>query len=109
MQTKTGTRFLVTKIAHATFATMLVAMVAILALDGPVRAASDAMDAVKSLVNPAVQILADKSTPLKDRQTKLRDLANGYFDYTAMSRSALGMHWKDINDQQRSEEHTSEL
>jgi phospholipid transport system substrate-binding protein len=101
MQTKTGTRFLVTKIAHATFATMLVAMVAILALDGPVRAAGDAMDAVKSLVNPAVQILADKSTPLKDRQTKLRDLANGYFDYTAMSRSALGMHWKDINDQQK--------
>jgi phospholipid transport system substrate-binding protein len=101
MRTKTGTGFLVTKITNAIFATALLAILAILTLDGPARAAGDAMDAVKGLVNPAVQILADKATPLKDRQVKLRDLANGYFDYTAMSRSALGMHWKDINDQQK--------
>ena len=59
-------------------------------------------EVVKALVNPALQILNDKTTPLKDRQQKLRDLVSAdVFDYTAMTRSALGMHWKDINDQQR--------
>jgi len=57
---------------------------------------------VKALVNPALQILNDKSTPLKERQEKLRQLVSGdVFDYTAMARSALGLHWKDLNDQQR--------
>jgi phospholipid transport system substrate-binding protein len=59
-------------------------------------------DLVKSLVNPALQILNDKSAPLKDRQDKLRSLVSGeMFDYSAMTRSAMGLHWKDINDQQR--------
>jgi phospholipid transport system substrate-binding protein len=101
MLTKSDTRSLALKITNAISASVLIALIAILALTAPARAAGDAIDAVKGLVNPAVQILADKSTPLKDRQTKLRDLANGYFDYTAMSRSALGMHWKDLTDQQK--------
>jgi phospholipid transport system substrate-binding protein len=59
-------------------------------------------DVVKALVTPALQILGDKSTPLADRQGKLRSLVSGdVFDFTAMARSALGMHWKDLNDQQR--------
>jgi phospholipid transport system substrate-binding protein len=46
--------------------------------------------------------LGDKSTPLKERQEKLRSLVSGSnFDFTAMARSALGLHWKDLNDQQR--------
>ena len=60
------------------------------------RAAQDPTEVVKALVNPALQILADKTTPLKDRQQKLRDLINGNFDFVAMSRSALGRHWKDL-------------
>ena len=60
------------------------------------------MDVVKGLVTPALQILGDKSAALKDRQEKLRGLVSGsIFDFTAMARSALGLHWKDINDQQR--------
>jgi|SRR5690348_13201464 phospholipid transport system substrate-binding protein len=64
-------------------------------------AAPDPMEVVKSLVTPALQILADKTTPLKERQEKLRNLANSSFDFTAMSRSALGYHWKSLNDQQK--------
>jgi len=67
----------------------------------PARAAHDPTEVVKALVNPVLQILADKTTPLKDRQQKLRDLVNGNFDFVAMSRSALGRHWRDLNDQQR--------
>ena len=58
---------------------------------------------IKALVNPALQILADTTTTLKDRQQKLRDLVSGNFDFVAMSRSALGRHWKDLNDQQRND------
>ena len=67
----------------------------------PAYAAPDPMEVVKALVTPALQILADKSTPLKERQEKLRNLANSSFDFTAMSRSALGYHWKSLNDQQK--------
>ena len=80
----------------------MLAIVAALALAAPASADQSATDLVKSLVNPALQILNDKSTPLKDRQEKLRQLVSAdVFDYTAMARSALGIHWKDLNDQQR--------
>ena len=79
--------------------TIFAAMIAV----APTAYADQApIDVVKSLVNPALQILNDKSTPLKDRQQKLRQLVSGdLFDYTAMARSALGLHWKDLTDQQR--------
>ena len=69
----------------------------------PSARAQGATDVVKALVNPALQILADKQTPLKDRQEKLRNLVSGSFDYTAMSRSALGYQWRSLNDQQRTD------
>jgi phospholipid transport system substrate-binding protein len=68
----------------------------------PAFADQSPTDIVKALVNPALQILNDKATPLKERQQKLRELVSGdVFDYTAMTRSALGIHWRDLNDQQR--------
>jgi len=68
----------------------------------PALADQSPTDVVKGLVNPALQILNDKGTALKDRQQKLRQLVSPeVFDYTAMTRTAMGMHWKDINDQQR--------
>ena len=70
----------------------------------PAQADQGPMDVIKRLVDPALQILGDKSTPLKDRQEQLRGLvSSANFDFTAMSRSALGLHWKDISDQQRTE------
>ena len=81
---------------------MLVAIVATPAIIPIAFADQSPTDVVKGLVNPALQILGDKSTPLKDRQQKLRDLVSpSVFDYTAMTRSAMGLHWRDINDQQR--------
>jgi phospholipid transport system substrate-binding protein len=86
------------KIAGAT----MLAVVALVAVAGPLHADSGPMDVVKGLVTPALQILGDKSTPLKERQEKLRSLvSSSNFDFTAMARSALGLHWKDLNDQQR--------
>jgi len=78
------------------------AAVAMIGVADGAHAAQAPTDVVKSLVNPALQILGDTSTPLKDRQQKLRDLVSGdVFDFTAMARSALGLHWKDISAQQQ--------
>ena len=82
---------------------MVAIIVAAIAMPALVRAEQDPTEVIKALVNPALQILADKTTPLKDRQQKLRDLVNSNFDFIAMSRSALGRHWKDLNDQQRND------
>jgi phospholipid transport system substrate-binding protein len=90
---------------HSTLKTALASMLAIItivAVAVPLHADSGPMDVVKGLVTPALQILGDKSTPLKERQEKLRNLVgSSNFDFTAMARSALGLHWKDLNDQQR--------
>jgi phospholipid transport system substrate-binding protein len=83
---------------------MLLVVVAVGAVALPAHADQGPMDVVKGLVGPALQILGDKSTPLKERQEKLRGLvSSSNFDFTAMARSALGLHWKDINDSQREE------
>src|SRR3984957_17599591 len=82
----------------------MLTIVAMLAQAVPASADQSATDVVKSLVNPALQILNNKSAPLTDRQQKLRNLVSGdMFDYTAMARSALGIHWKELNDQQRND------
>ena len=98
MHTQPESRYSTLKLATAAIFGLIVTISAI-----PVAFADQSpTDVVKGLVNPALQILNDKSAPLKDRQDKLRQLVSGdVFDYTAMTRSALGMHWKDINDQQR--------
>jgi phospholipid transport system substrate-binding protein len=53
------------------------------------------------VANPALKILRDKQGPLKERQAKLRAIANANFDFTWMSRLALGYHWRKITPQQR--------
>ena len=88
-------------LAKMVFAAIIAVLTLAASVPG-VRADQSPTDVVKSLVNPALQILGDTSTPLKDRQQKLRDLVSGnVFDFTAMARSALGLHWKDINAQQQ--------
>ncbi len=84
--------------------TLAAAMFLITAVALPAYAAQGPTDVVKALVNPALQILGDKSASPQDRAQKLRHLITGdVFDFSAMSRSALGMHWKELNDQQRQE------
>jgi phospholipid transport system substrate-binding protein len=98
MTTKPVPRYSSLKLAAAA----MLAIITIAVLAPAASADQSPTDVVKGLVGPALQILNDKSTPLKDRQDKLRQLVSPeVFDYTAMTRSAMGLHWKDINDQQR--------
>jgi len=98
MTTKSAPRYSSLQVAAAA----LLAILTLAALAPAASADQSPTDVVKGLVGPALQILNDKSAPLKDRQDKLRQLVSpDVFDYTAMTRSAMGLHWKDINDQQR--------
>jgi phospholipid transport system substrate-binding protein len=48
-------------------------------------------------------VLRDTSTPLAQRQDKLRQIVAGTFDFTEMAKSALGYHWKQITPAQQQE------
>ena len=87
---------------HLLIGAMLVAT----ALAIPLRAAAaapDPMTIVKATVDKFVGILTDpalKANP-GDRRQKLKDTAAERFDFTEMGRSALGVHWRDLSEQQR--------
>jgi len=102
MSNKPGKRYSAPLSACAAILAVIAIVSTTVAMAPVAYADQSSTDVVKSLVNPALEILNDKSSPLKDRQQKLRQLVSSdVFDYTAMARSALGLHWKDINDQQR--------
>jgi phospholipid transport system substrate-binding protein len=80
---------------------MLSAVLVLIVAAPPARAADDPMQVVKTVANQALEILRDNHSPLKERQEKLREIANAHFDFARMSRLALGYHWRDIDAQQR--------
>ena len=66
-------------------------------------AADDPMTVVKTTVNQALTVLRDKQTPIATRQQKLRDIVSASFDFTTMSKSAMGYYWKQITPDQQQE------
>src|SRR3990170_4302409 len=68
-------------------------------------AAGDAMAEVKATVDHVLRILKNpeyKSAAVERRQ-KLREVIGSHFDFADMSRSALGVHWKSLSQEQRNE------
>jgi len=55
------------------------------------------------MVDQALQILRDKVTPLPQRRRQLRAVIEPRFDFTEMSRSAIGYHWRSLSPQQRND------
>lgn len=55
----------------------------------------------KATVNHALAILANKSMPVVQRRKELRAAIENSFDFTEMSRSALGYHWRSLTPAQR--------
>src|SRR5712692_10214649 len=72
-------------------------------LSRPAYAADDPMAVVKATVDPALQILRDKQTPLGDRQDHLRKIVAASFDFKETARSAMGYHWRNLTPQQQDE------
>jgi phospholipid transport system substrate-binding protein len=65
--------------------------------------ADDPMAVVKTTVNQAMDVLRDSQSPLAQRQDKLREIVAATFDFSEMSKSALGYHWKQITPDQQKE------
>jgi phospholipid transport system substrate-binding protein len=67
------------------------------------NAADTAMIVVQGTVNQAMTVLRDRTQPLPQRQTQLRAIVAQTFDFSEMSRSALGYHWRSISPDQQAE------
>jgi len=82
------------------FATILLA----LAVTGGAKALcaeTTPLDSTRDFVNQALQIMADKQTPVAERQRQLRAVIEPHFDFIAMARQSLGPHWRQLRPEQR--------
>jgi phospholipid transport system substrate-binding protein len=79
------------------------AIVLMLASNRPARASDTAMSATRTMVNHALRIIANGSIPLGHKQRQLRQLVEPNLDFTQMSRSALGYHWRSLTPAQRAQ------
>jgi phospholipid transport system substrate-binding protein len=87
---------------HLLAGAVLVAAALAIALPAA-AAAPDPMTVTKATVDKFVGILSDpalKANP-GDRRQRLKDAAAERFDFAEMGRSALGVHWRELSDQQR--------
>jgi phospholipid transport system substrate-binding protein len=91
------------RVALSVFAWAMFAMMLVGAVVSAPAYASTPTDVVKQVVNQALPVLRDKSTPLPQRRRQLRDLLEGHFDFADMARIALGYHWRELNPTQRAE------
>ncbi|MGH8014301.1 MAG: MlaC/ttg2D family ABC transporter substrate-binding protein [Candidatus Binataceae bacterium] len=73
----------------------------------PCRARADVSGSpttvVQSVVTRALKVLRSKSTSVAQRRDELRQIVAGNFDFAAMSRSALGYHWRTLSNGQRTD------
>jgi phospholipid transport system substrate-binding protein len=98
VESKASSRNLVSRCS----ALLLAAILAVPVLSGNAFA-DDPMTVVKGTVEQALTVLRDKQTPTAERQQKLRDIVSATFDFTTMSKSALGYYWKQITPDQQQE------
>lgn len=86
--------------------TMTLAAV-LLALTASAALALTPTETVKSRVDEALQTLSQTSAASADaaerRRAEIRRAADGLFDFTEMSRRALGRHWADRTPAERAE------
>jgi phospholipid transport system substrate-binding protein len=97
------------KRARGAAAGRIVAALAVVAMLGMTQARGVAradtvgtpMAVAKATVDRALAILANKSMPVVQRRKELREAIENNFDFTEMSRSALGYHWRSLTPAQR--------
>jgi phospholipid transport system substrate-binding protein len=86
----------------ATCAVVLIAST--LAFGASKGAAADDPSAVaQALVNQALSVLGNNQMSLKEKRNRLRTVVRRSFDFTEMSRSALGYHWRNLSPEQRAD------
>jgi phospholipid transport system substrate-binding protein len=95
---------------HGPTARALAALLLMLASAGafaPAPAMADLgstpMGVAQSMVSRAIAVMANKAVPVGQRRRELRAAIESSFDFTEMSRSALGYNWRSITPAQRTE------
>jgi phospholipid transport system substrate-binding protein len=61
------------------------------------------MEVTQTMVNRALQIMANKSAPVQQRRRELRESIENEFDFAEMSKSGLGYHWRTLTPDQRAQ------
>jgi phospholipid transport system substrate-binding protein len=84
-------------------AAALMGLMLLAAAPSPAFAQNGAEAATRDMVDKALNVLADKSAPVAQRRHELRELIEPRFDFTEMSRSALGFHWRSLTPTQRAD------
>jgi len=64
---------------------------------------STPLGVAQSMVSRAIAIMANKAVPVTQRRRDLRAAIESSFDFTEMSRSALGYNWRTITPAQRTD------
>ncbi|MBK8014980.1 MAG: ABC transporter substrate-binding protein [Deltaproteobacteria bacterium] len=71
----------------------------------PAAPGSTVVDRVRASVDRALEILRDPKMQGKantaERHKRLRAVSDEMFDWTAMARKSLGVHWRKLNDKDR--------
>ncbi|HJU29535.1 MAG TPA: ABC transporter substrate-binding protein, partial [Candidatus Binataceae bacterium] len=58
---------------------------------------------VRAAINEATPVFREVSLPREQRDRRLREIADKYFDFDYMARSALGRHWRSLSAAERQE------
>src|ERR1700726_1586296 len=70
---------------------------------GQADTGGSAMAVTQTMVNRALEIMANKSAPVQQRRRQLREAIENEFDFAEMSKSGLGYHWRTLNENQRAQ------
>jgi len=100
-----ATRGVPIRLRALTLAIATVALVVTSVSLAPVQAdtGDSAMAVTQTMVNRALQIMANKSAPVQQRRRQLREAIENEFDFAEMSKSGLGYHWRTLNENQRAQ------
>ena len=77
--------------------------VCVLSLASVVHSAigSDAMTTVRGTVSQVLNILSDHQSSQQERSRRLIAVVAGHFDFADMARSSLGVHWRQLTQDQQ--------
>ena len=96
-------RTLPKQIAYTIAAVIFVAAAVAIPFSSAIADLGTPMQTAQSMVNRAVSILANTSMPVNQRRRELRNAIASNFDFTEMSRSALGYNWRSLTPAQRAD------
>lgn len=69
----------------------------------PKTSPEEAEKFIRALGDQAVSVLSDKSIPLSDRETRIRDLLRRNFDLETIGRFVLSKHWRTATPDQQAD------